>query len=168
VKKEGYLGSYWDYFGYKSRSKVVGVAGIRDFVYVRTLKPLIERMWEYMFNCVCLFVTLSTLAHQDPLSVHGISQARILESVCHFLSQGIFWPRDWTGVSCIVKQILYHWATWETLHRAWQRINRQWIQGKCGMKAYMADTYIMWIMYFLQIFIIGYHEVTIELWALWK
>ena len=58
VKKEGYLGSYWDYFGYKSRSKVVGVAGIRDFVYVRTLKPLIERMWEYMFNCVCLFVTL--------------------------------------------------------------------------------------------------------------
>ena len=52
VKKEGYQGSHWDYFGYKSRSKVVGIAGIRDFVYVRTLKPLIERTWEYVLSRV--------------------------------------------------------------------------------------------------------------------
>ena len=32
---------------------------------------------------------------------------------CHFLLQGIFWPRDWTCNSCIGSQILYHWAIWE-------------------------------------------------------
>ena len=66
----------------------MGVAGIRDFVYVRTLKPLIERMWEYVFSRVCLFATLLTLAHQAPLSVHGISQARILEWVAISFPRG--------------------------------------------------------------------------------
>ena len=32
---------------------------------------------------------------------------------CHFPLQGIFWPRDWTRVFYIGRQILYHWATWE-------------------------------------------------------
>ena len=35
---------------------------------------------------------------------------------CHFLLQGISWPRDWTlvsYVSCLGKWILYHWATRE-------------------------------------------------------
>ena len=32
---------------------------------------------------------------------------------CHFPLQGIFWPRDWTRVFCIGRQILYHWTTWE-------------------------------------------------------
>ena len=36
-------------------------------------------------------------------SVHGISQARILG--CHF-SRRSSWPRDWTHVSCIGRQIL--------------------------------------------------------------
>ena len=46
-------------------------------------------------------------------SVHGISQARILEWVAISFSRGSSWPRDWTQVSCIVgdllhcKQILY-------------------------------------------------------------
>ena len=34
-------------------------------------------------------------------SVHGIFQARILESVAIFSSRGSSWPRDWTWVSCI-------------------------------------------------------------------
>ena len=34
-------------------------------------------------------------------SVHGISQARILEWVAIFFSQGSSWPRDWTYISCI-------------------------------------------------------------------
>ena len=34
-------------------------------------------------------------------SVHGISQARILEKVAISFSRGSFWPRDWTGISCI-------------------------------------------------------------------
>ena len=34
-------------------------------------------------------------------SVHGISQARILEQVAISFSRGSFWPRDWTHISCI-------------------------------------------------------------------
>ena len=41
-------------------------------------------------------------------SVHGISQARILEWVDMSFSRGSFQPRDQTHVSCIGKQILYH------------------------------------------------------------
>ena len=40
-------------------------------------------------------------------SVHGISQARILEWVAISFSKGSSWPRDQTLISCIGKQILY-------------------------------------------------------------
>ena len=46
-------------------------------------------------------------------SVHGISQVRILEWVAISFSGGSSWPRDRTWVSCIGRQILYHWATRE-------------------------------------------------------
>jgi len=49
--------------------------------------------------------------------VYGIAQARILEWLAISSSRGSSWPRDWTqdsGVSCIDKWILYHWATWES------------------------------------------------------
>ena len=49
-------------------------------------------------------------------SVHGISQARILEWVAISFSKGSSWPWDRTQVSCIScigRWILYHWATWE-------------------------------------------------------
>ena len=49
-------------------------------------------------------------------SVHGISQARILEWVAISFSRGSSEPRDPThvpGNSYTGKQILYHWATWE-------------------------------------------------------
>ena len=49
-------------------------------------------------------------------SVHGIFQARILESVDISFSRGSSWSRDQTQVfhvSCIGRKILYHWATWE-------------------------------------------------------
>ena len=49
-------------------------------------------------------------------SVYGISQARILEWVAHFLLQGIFQPRDWTHISCIGRQIVYLWATFFVFH----------------------------------------------------
>ena len=51
-------------------------------------------------------------------SVHGISQARILEWVAISFSRGSSWPRDWTRISCIGRWILYHWATWEAPSRA--------------------------------------------------
>ena len=45
-------------------------------------------------------------------SVHGISQARILECVAIFFSRGSSWPRDGIHVYCIGRWVLYHCATW--------------------------------------------------------
>ena len=45
-------------------------------------------------------------------SVHEIPQARILEWVAIYFSNGSSWSKDWTRVSYIGRQILYHWATW--------------------------------------------------------
>ena len=44
----------------------------------------------------------------------GICQARIQEWVAISFSRRSSWPRDETHFSCIDKQILYHWVTWET------------------------------------------------------
>ena len=46
-------------------------------------------------------------------SARGIFQARILEWVAISFSRGSSWPRHRIHVSCIGRQILYHWATWE-------------------------------------------------------
>ena len=46
-------------------------------------------------------------------SVHGISQAKILECVAISFCRGSFWPRDHTRIPCIGRWILHHWDTWE-------------------------------------------------------
>ena len=43
-------------------------------------------------------------------SVHGISQARILEWAAISFSRGSSQVRDWTCISCTDRRILYHWA----------------------------------------------------------
>ena len=48
-------------------------------------------------------------------SVHGIFQKRILEWVTGFFSKESSWSRDWTCVSCIGRQVPYHWAAGEAL-----------------------------------------------------
>ena len=53
-------------------------------------------------------------------SVHGILQAEILELVAVSYSRGFSQFRDWihiSCVSCIGRQTLYHWATWEALQQ---------------------------------------------------
>ena len=45
--------------------------------------------------------------------VYGISQARLLEWVAISSSRESSWPKDRTSVSCIGRQILYHWASRE-------------------------------------------------------
>ena len=76
-----------------------------------------------MHACPCS-VAQSCLTLRDPMdcrppgsSVHGIFQARILEWVAISSSKGSSWLGDRTHISCIDRQILYHWATWE----AWIR-----------------------------------------------
>ena len=67
--------------------------------------------------CSCSFAKLDpTLC--DPTdcsppgsSVHGILQERILEWVAITFSRGSSHTRDQTHISCISRQILYHWAT---------------------------------------------------------
>ena len=54
-----------------------------------------------------LLVTPWTDCSPSGSSVHGILQARILEWVAISFSRGSSWPRDWTFISCIERQILY-------------------------------------------------------------
>ena len=49
-------------------------------------------------------------------SVHGIFQAGILECIAISSSRGSCQPRDQTRISCIGRQILYHWTTWEAMY----------------------------------------------------
>ena len=85
-------------------------------------------VWQSVCVCVCVCVcacacpVLCCVWLCDPTdrilsgsSVHGISQARILESVAISSSRGSSQPRDLTWVSCIGRQIIYHCATWEAL-----------------------------------------------------
>ena len=68
-----------------------------------------------MLSCVWLFATPWTGAHQPPLSM-GFPMAKILEWIAISFSRVSAWPRDQTYiscVSCIGRQILYHWTTWK-------------------------------------------------------
>ena len=67
-------------------------------------------------GCCCLVTESRPDSFCDPVdcsppgsSVHGISQARILEWVATSFSRGSSQPRDWTRVSCIGRRR----ATWE-------------------------------------------------------
>ena len=65
----------------------------------------------------CSIVSNSLRSHRLYLarlpSIHGIFQARILGWVA-ICSRGSAWPWDRTRVSCIGRQILYHWVIWES------------------------------------------------------
>ena len=69
-----------------------------------------------------------TVTHQPPLSI-GLSQARLLWWVAISSSTGSSWLSDRTHISCIScsgRGILYHWITWEALHKDTQSY---WIKG---------------------------------------
>ena len=80
--------------------------------------------------------TLRDPMDRSPLgsSVHGIFQARILERVAIFFSNGISQPRDQTHiswVSCIGKWILHHYATWKAHIRGRQSFWWCWLRIGC-------------------------------------
>ena len=92
----------------------------------RMVTPFVSTFWLFQaftnnrIICCCL-VAQSVLLFSDPMdhsppgfSVHGISQARILEWVCHYLLQGIFPTQGSNPHLLLGRQILYHRATWET------------------------------------------------------
>ena len=53
-------------------------------------------------------------------SVHGISQARILEWVAIIFSRGSSQSRDQTHIFCIGRWVLFHWATMEVHIHVWK------------------------------------------------
>ena len=78
------------------------------------------RNTKYYWNCCLVAKLCPTLCNPMDCSppgssVHGISQARIMEWVSISSPRGSSWPRDWTHISCIDRQILFHWATRESL-----------------------------------------------------
>ena len=81
------------------------------YVYIHTLRVCHNSVTQF---CPTL---CNSMDYRLPgSSVHGISQARILEWVASFFSRGSSWPRHGTCTSCgscIGRQILYYWATWE-------------------------------------------------------
>ena len=66
-------------------------------------------------------------------SVHGISQARILDWVAISFSRGSSWPRNQTHILCIGRQILNPWDTREACY-IWlprsKSLNSAHIQGE--------------------------------------
>ena len=63
---------------------------------------------------------LSSSVVSDSLCPHGLLPIRLLWQEagvgCHLLLQGSSWPRNWTcisWISCIGRQILYHYVTWD-------------------------------------------------------
>ena len=68
-------------------------------------------MHAQLLSHVWLFATPWTVACQASLSV-GFFQARISEWVASSSFSRFSWPRDWTCVSCISRQIHYYSATY--------------------------------------------------------
>ena len=84
--------------------------------YMTTGKTVTLTTWVFVSKVMSLL--FNTLSRVILISVHGITQTRILEWVAISSSRGSSRPSHWTcvsGVSCIGKQILCCWASWEAL-----------------------------------------------------
>ena len=88
-----------------------GIGTVLAFYWVRKFH-IIFAFCSVLFCIACvvcripLFETPWTVVHQACFSVHGISQARILDCVAISSSRRSSWPRDGTWVSCIGRWIL--------------------------------------------------------------
>ena len=78
-------------------------------------------IYIHKYTCHCVwrsavsnsFATPWTACSLPGSSVHGIFQARTLEWIAISFFKRSSRAKDQTQGSCIGKQILYHWATWE-------------------------------------------------------
>ena len=72
------------------------------------------------------WVTQSCLTLCDPMeyTVHGILQPRILKWVAVPFSSGSYWPRNWTGISCITGEFFTSWATSSAQFSSLQSLSR--------------------------------------------
>ena len=103
---------YWDLAGVSSYD------GHLNSSYCRCKSSCFVCLFVLKLSCCCCLVAQSCLTLCNPMdccpqgsSLHGISQARILEWVAISFSRGSSRPRNQTPISCIGRQILYHGAT---------------------------------------------------------
>ena len=71
-------------------------------------------------------------------SAHGIFQARILSGLPFPSLRGSSRPRDQTCISCIGRQILYLWATWEACQAHGRCLNVSYIITTTTSSSYVA------------------------------
>ena len=95
-------------------------AVVRTIQWVNTqirLCTVLDICWNLKMSVAQSRVTLCNPVDYRPPSpsVHGISQARILEWVAISFTRGSSWPRNWTQVSCIAGRFITIWATREYL-----------------------------------------------------
>ena len=125
-KKKKIQVEIWDYFVLKKILKIIasldGLNSTLDTNKQTTVaKPVnLTSNLKRLPKRSLLSVPQSCLTLFDPMDYNlpgcsGILQAGILESVAISYSRGSPQPRDQTYfcVSCISRQVLYHWATWE-------------------------------------------------------
>ena len=80
--------------------------------------------WSLSQSLSCPTLCNPMDSNQPGSSVHGISQARILEWVAISVSRGSSWPRAGSRVSCISSRFFTIWATWEAF--LWCRVVQVW------------------------------------------
>ena len=133
------------YHGQKLKDQIVEALGFSSHNVNSTITQL----------CVCVrSVAKLCLTLCDPMdysppgsSAHGLFQARVLQWAAISSSRGSSQPRDWTHVSCIsctVRQILDHWATWEahstlTLQQKADKNTPEWVWPDSN-KTFYPDT----------------------------
>ena len=113
IKNKGWFWSFWVF-----QCSVCILSLLSVFIFFFIVFVSLALMY-LLFLCCCLVTKLCLIFgdHTDcslpgSSSVHGISQARILECVAIFFSRGSSWPRDGIHVYCIGRWVLYHCATW--------------------------------------------------------
>ena len=75
-------------------------------------------------SCLMLCDSMENVAHQAPLPMGFPGKNTGMG--CHLPFRGSSWPRDEILVSCIGRQVLYHWATWEApSQKGYQKNHKQ-------------------------------------------
>ena len=131
---DGFLSRYNDIVGLKTNL-------YSSVIYVRYW----EVMCHNVYACIHAQSLQSCLTFCDPMecsppgaSVHGISQARILDWVAISFSRGSSQLRDQTQVSyiaCIVCGSFTHWATWEVHHNVYITLDFIVLMLGCTLQA---------------------------------
>ena len=96
--------------------------GFNGIIIIYIPHGIIRIKWDNSCKMYALNVVVQSLSHvrlfatpmdcsPSGFSVHGISQARILEWVALPFSRASSQPRDWTCVSWTGRRVLYCWAT---------------------------------------------------------